>query len=147
FFHGLLNLREGKLAEALQAFAHAKDRQPDPASQALALFYHGYVLTQQGEWQKARHSLLLASEAAPDVRDYVSLLGVAYFKTGDYALAETAFTRALAIDKGSAMDLANLGLSELKLGKKAEAGEHLRLALSLDASLDFARRALAELAS
>ena len=145
FFRGLLNLREGELSEALHAFANAKDRQPDSASQALALFYHGYVLTQQGEWQRARHSLFQASEVAPDVRDYVSLLGVSYFKTGAYAEAEAAFTKALAIDKGSAMDLANLGLSEQKLGKKAEAQEHLRLALSLDASLDFARKALAEL--
>ncbi|MCR5815119.1 MAG: YcaO-like family protein [Desulfovibrio sp.] len=145
FFRGQLNLREGDLVQAEACFATAVDRQPDEASQALSLFYHGYVLTQQGNWQKARSVLQRACALAPEVRDYISLLGVAHFKTGAYAEAESCFISALAIDKGSAMDLANLGMSQKQQGKMAEAKEHLSLALSLDASLDFARKALAEL--
>lgn len=145
FFRGLLALREGELAQAEQAFASAIDLQPDPTSQALVYFYYGYVLTRQEAWQKAQKPLKEASVLAPEVRDYVSLLGVARFKTAAYAEAEADFQRALAIDKGSAWDLANLGLCQKIQGKTAEARKHLRLALSLDSSIDFARKALAEL--
>ena len=43
------------------------------------------------------------------------------------------------------MDLANLGLCEKLLGNADDAREHLRAALELDASLEFARAHLAEL--
>ena len=49
------------------------------------------------------------------------------------------------VDKGSVMDLANLGLCEKFLGQKEDAMEHLAAALEVDPSLDFARTHLEEL--
>ena len=46
------------------------------------------------------------------MKEYGNLLGVAHFKTGDYVKAAEAFKAVLRVDKGSAMDLANLGLCE-----------------------------------
>ena len=51
----------------------------------------------------------------------------------------------LKVDKGSVMDLANLGLCEKFLGQREAAMEHLAAALEVDPSLDFARTHLEEL--
>ena len=80
------------------------------------------------------------------MKEYGNLLGVAHFKTGNYAKAAEAFRAVLRVDKGSAMDLANLGLCEKFMGHAEQAREYLSAALELDASLDFARKHLAELA-
>jgi ribosomal protein S12 methylthiotransferase accessory factor len=56
-----------------------------------------------------------------------------------------AFRAVLKVDKGSVMDLANLGLCEKFLGQKEAAMEHLAAALEVDPSLDFARTHLEEL--
>ena len=60
-------------------------------------------------------------------------------------MAADAFAAVLRVDKGSAMDLANLGLCEKFLGKNEEARQHLAAALELDPNLDFARQHLAQL--
>ena len=77
-----------------------------------------------------------------EMKEYGNLLGVARFKTGDHALAAEAFRAVLKIDKGSAMDLANLGMCEVELGNRDDAARHLKAALELDANLDFARERL-----
>ena len=59
--------------------------------------------------------------------------------------AAAAFRAVLKVDKGSVMDLANLGLCEKFLGQKEAAMEHLAAALEVDPSLDFARTHLEEL--
>ena len=99
----------------------------------------------QGRWQEALPALARAVELCPEMKEYGNLLGVARFKTGRYAEAAEAFSAVLRVDKGSALDLANLGLCQKFLGQKEEAARHLRAALELDPSLDFARKHLAEL--
>ena len=79
------------------------------------------------------------------MKEYGNLLGGAHFKQGDYAGAAQIFENVLRVDKGSATDLANLGLCEKFLGKNEEARRHLRAALELDPSLNFASAHLAEL--
>ena len=92
-------------------------------------------------------ALVRAVELCPEMKEYGNLLGVARFKAGRYAEAAEAFAAVLRVDKGSALDLANLGLCRKFLGQKEEAARHLRTALELDPSLDFARKHLAELES
>ena len=69
------------------------------------------------------------------------------WRTGDedFTAAAAAFRAVLKVDKGSVMDLANLGLCEKFLGQKEAAMEHLAAALEVDPSLDFARTHLEEL--
>ena len=62
-----------------------------------------------------------------------------------YEEAAAAFRAVLKVDKGSVMDLTNLGLCEKFLGQKEAAMEHLAAALEVDPSLDFARTHLEEL--
>jgi len=145
FFEGMLALRAEDFNTARSAFAAAVPLQPDADSKALAAFYLGYTDTLQCRWQEALPALATAAGLCPDMKEYGNLLGVAHFKTGDYAKAAEAFRAVLRVDKGSAMDLANLGLCEKFMGNAEQAREYLSAALELDASLDFARTHLAEL--
>lgn len=147
FFRGMLALRAENWDAARGFFDAALPLQPDADSSALAAFYLGYVDTLQGRWQKALPALAKAARLCPEMKEYGNLLGVAHFKTKDYAAAAEAFKAVLRVDKGSALDLANLGLCEKFLGQEAAARRHLSAALELDPSLDFAREHLAELDS
>ena len=145
FFRGMLAMRADDHETAQQCFRTARDVQPDSESQALAAFYDGYIDTLQGRWREAIPALATAQTLCRDMKEYSNLLGVAHFKIGQYEEAARAFRDVLRIDKGSAMDLANLGVCEKKLGLQTKAKEHLEAALELDASLEFARTHLAEL--
>lgn len=145
FFRGMLAMRADNHDMAQQYFRKARDVQPDSDSKALAAFYDGYIDTLQERWSAAIPALTTAKTLCNDMKEYSNLLGVAHFKTGHYEEAAQAFRDVLRVDKGSAMDLANLGVCEKKLGQRAEAKEHLEAALELDASLEFARTHLAEL--
>lgn len=68
-----------------------------------------------------------------------------HFKLGDYAKAAVNFESVLRLDKGSVIDLANLGLCHKFLGDADTAAHLLEAALEIDPSLDFARTHLAEL--
>lgn len=145
FFKGMLALRAEDWSSASALFAEAMPLQPGADAQALAAFYLGYTETLQGRWAEAIPALAKAVELCPEMKEYGNLLGVAHFKTGNYTMAADAFAAVLRVDKGSAMDLANLGLCEKFLGKNEEARQHLAAALELDPNLDFARQHLAQL--
>ncbi|WP_165073151.1 YcaO-like family protein [Desulfovibrio sp. ZJ200] len=145
FFRGMLALRAQQWDAARELFNTALPLQPDADSAALAAFYAGYVDTLQERWQEALPALAHAVALCPEMKEYGNLLGVARFKTGRYAEAAEAFSAVLKVDKGSALDLANLGLCHKFLGQKEEAARHLQAALEIDPSLDFARRHLQEL--
>ena len=145
FFKGMLAMRCGDNAAAHALFSEAAPLQPDDDAFALASFYAGYVLTLDGRWQEALPSLEAAFKRCPGMKEYGNLAGVALFKLERYEEAADYFSRVLRIDKGSAMDWANLGMCRKRSGRNDEARECLSTALSLDASLDFARRALDEL--
>ena len=145
FFRGMLALRAQQWDAARELFNTALPLQPDADSAALAAFYAGYADTLQERWQEALPALTRAAGLCPEMKEYGNLLGVARFKLGRYAEAAEAFAAVLKVDKGSALDMANLGLCYKFLGQKEEAGRHLQAALGIDPSLDFARRHLREL--
>ncbi|MDR1856845.1 MAG: YcaO-like family protein [Desulfovibrio sp.] len=145
FFHGMLALRARRNGEAREFFLKALPLQPEADSMALASFYAGYALTLEGRWGEATPDLERAADLCPEMKEYDNMLGVARFKAGDYEKAAGSFRRALRLDKGSAVDLANLGLCEKFLGDGEKAREHLAGALEIDPSLGFARTHLEEL--
>ncbi|GAB7078453.1 YcaO-like family protein [Megalodesulfovibrio paquesii] len=147
FFQGLFHLREGEFLAAAGCFEEAEPLQPDEEAQALAAFYQGYVWTLLEDWSGAVPCLDRALGLTDEVKEYFNLRGVCHFKQGRYESAATDFEAALRLDKGSAIDLANLGLCKKHLGLQEEACELLRAAVALDAGLDFAARALQELES
>lgn len=147
FFEAMLLLREGANEQAALMFMEAANIQPDQQSNALAAFYAGHAWAQAGEWQRAIPPLKEAIKDSAEMKEAHNLLGVALFKTGNYAGAEASFDAALKLDKGSAMDLANRGMARKAQGKLKEAAQDLRLALELDPGLEFARDNLEDLAT
>lgn len=145
FFRAMLALRAERFEEARDLFAQARPLQPENDAKGLAAFYEGYVSTLTGDWESALSPLRDAVALCPDMKEYGNLLGVCLFKLKRYEEAAAAFRAVLKVDKGSVMDLANLGLCEKFLGQKETAMEHLAAALEVDPSLDFARTHLEEL--
>ncbi len=146
FFKGMIALRAGDAEAALHAFALAEERQPEEDSRALAAFYHAYTYTLSGAWEAALPGLSRAARLCPDMKEYKNLLGVCLFKLGRYQEAAREFEDILArLDKGSVMDIQNLGLCHKFLGNADKARHYLEAALSIDPALEAARVHLAEL--
>lgn len=145
FFQALLALRRGDISGAAELFAKAEPVQPGAGERALCAFYQAYALSQEGNWDAAMPHLDRAIALDAEVKEYFNLRGVGRFKAGQYAQAKEDFHAVLALDSGSAPDLANLGLCHKFLGERADAQECLSAALELDASLEYARKHLIEL--
>ena len=145
FFKGLLKVRQGELTTARSLFQQAYPLQPDAVSRGLTAFYTAYTHTQAAEWRQALPFLELALTNTPDMKEYWNLRGVAHFKLKDYGSAAGDFETALKIDKGSALDLANLGICHKFMGNRHEAARCLHSALELEPGLEFAREHLKEL--
>lgn len=146
FFKGLSLLRLDDVQGAIAHFLEAEPLQPDADKTSLAAFYAGYGLTQLEDWQGALSPLDRAIDACDEHKEFYNLRGVAKFKLQRFEEAAADFSRALELDRGSAMDLANLGLCHKNMGNAAKARECLETALELEPGLDFARRQLEELA-
>ncbi len=145
FFRAMLTLRLGDATGAARLFEAAAPLQPDTDTQSLAAFYAGYSLTQLQEWEAALPFLDQAVALCAEHKEYFNLRGVAKFKLARYGAAASDFDTVLKLDRGSAMDLANLGLCHKFMGERAKAVEFLGTALELDPSLEFARTHLREL--
>lgn len=145
FYRALLALRQGNLERAAELFAQAEPNQPAAEERALCAFYQAYALSQESAWEAAIAHLDRAIALDGEVKEYFNLRGVGRFKAGDYALAKQDFHAVLALDSGSAPDLANLGLCHKFLGERDEAVQCLEASLGLDPSLEYARKHLDEL--
>lgn len=145
FFKGQLALNRGNLQEAFRLFEMAIPMQPDNDSQAMTNFYAGYTLTLADNFPDSIPFLQQAAILSPQMKEYHNLLGVAFFKNQNYVKAEHCFSKAIKIDKGSAIDLANRGVCRKMLGNIYEARTDLEAALELDPEIEFARIHLKEI--
>lgn len=145
FFRAMATMGTGDLATAAALFAQAEPHQPGAEERGLCAFYQAYALSQEGRWAEALPHLDRAIAADAEVKEYFNLRGVGRFKAGNYEQAKGDFHAVLALDSGSAPDLANLGLCHKFLGEREEALDCLTAALELDGGLDYAKPHLAEL--
>lgn len=145
FFEGMLALRSGEADKAAVMFAEAEKQQPADEERALSAFYAAYSLSVQEKWPETVPFLNRAIELDDQAKEFFNLRGVAKFKEGGYESAAEDFRSALALDSGSASDLANLGLCCKYMGQKDEAMEYLATALALDPGLEYARTHLEQL--
>jgi ribosomal protein S12 methylthiotransferase accessory factor len=146
FFKGMLALRAEAFDEACLLFEQAEPLQPEADARGLAAFYSGYCHTLKEDWRAALPGLDRAVALCPEMKEYFNFRGVTRFKLGMYAEAAEDFRTLIKdLDKGSAIDLANLGLCCKFLGQREEAEEYLTAALDIDPSIGFAREHLAEL--
>jgi ribosomal protein S12 methylthiotransferase accessory factor len=146
FFRGMAALHAGDTRQAARLFEESEGAQPDDEAKAMAAFYHGYALSLDGGWQQARPALERAARLCPDMKGFRNHLGVCLFKLGRHAEAAEQFSYIIGrLDKGSAIDIQNLGLCHKFMGNNEAARHFLAAALRLDPGLEAARRHLKEL--
>jgi tetratricopeptide (TPR) repeat protein len=111
-----------------------------------------YDLLQRGQALLAGHHhaqaaivLERADRLEPGKASILEALGRAYFNSGQPELARGTFERLLDIDPSAHYAHFAMGQSLKKLGRREEAGTHLRLAVALDPTSPLYRGALARL--
>jgi ribosomal protein S12 methylthiotransferase accessory factor len=145
FYRGQRAMNQGDLEQAVSYFTKALTSGAADEQIATICSYAGNCLNGMGRYQEAIEIFmrgLATDEEHPDIHNG---LGVAWYKLGGYAEAIRHFGRAVELNPASAIDYANLGVNHARLGQHEAARNFLRLALTLDAGLDFARRELAAL--
>jgi len=113
-------------------------------SETYDLFQKGRQHLQKGRAAQATVALEKAKKREPDKASIREALGIAYFRIQRYREAESEFRAMLELSPAD--DYAHYGLARSleKLGRKAEARGHMKLASSLrPSSEDYAERARA----
>jgi tetratricopeptide (TPR) repeat protein len=120
------------------------DESDDPAERetAYALFQRGQALLERRHFAQAAIVLERADRLEPAKGSIVEALGRAYFNSGQAGRAAAAFEALLELDPSSHYGHFALGQSLKRLGRRAEAGTHLRLAVALSPGTSLYRDAL-----
>ena len=118
---------------------------PDDHESAYELLQRGEVLLRDRHHAQAVVVLQRAASAEPGKGSILEALGRAYFNSGQAESARVTFEALLELDPSAHYAHFALGESLRRLGRRAEAGTHLRMAVALDPSSPLYRRALARL--
>ncbi|MFN8244721.1 MAG: tetratricopeptide repeat protein [Ferruginibacter sp.] len=110
-----------------------------------AHFNKAFCFYRQGNQRGAQKILLSLLKKKNQNAGILNLLGISYFKSGDYALAKKYFLSALDIDKDFAEAWNNMGFLAIRTNSLEEAERHLRKSVELG-SLDFGNKSLGHLA-
>ncbi len=145
FFKGQVALKRSDFKKAMYFFENALDIQPGDEEKSLVLFYMAWVYFQQEKFEAAIKYLNEAISLVDDNVIYFNLRGTCKFKLKRFEEASFDFKKVLDIDRGSAMDLANLGMCYKMMGNREYAISCFKDALELDPTIDFAREQLRKL--
>ena len=120
--------------------------EPAPES-AYELLQRGQTLLDGRHHAQAAIVLERADRAEPGKASILEALGRAYFNSGQHEPARATFERLLELDPSEHYAHYALGQSLKRLGRRDEAGTHLRLAVALSPGSRLYRDALARLPS
>jgi tetratricopeptide (TPR) repeat protein len=124
------------------------DESPDDAEQresAYELLQRGQAFLERRHYAQAAIVLERADRLEPRKGSILEALGRAYFNSGQAERARATFEALLEVDPSSHYGHFALGQSLKRLGRRAEAGTHLRLAVALSPDTSLYRDALARL--
>lgn len=121
-----------------------RDDEPERES-AYELFQRGQSLLASRHHAQAAIVLERADRLEPGKASILEALGRAYFNSAQHELARTTFERILDLDPSAPYAHYALGQSLKKLGRRYEAGTHLRMAVALSPDSSLYRDALARL--
>jgi ribosomal protein S12 methylthiotransferase accessory factor len=79
--------------------------------------------------------------------DIYNLMGFCHFKLKEHEAAIKNFKTVIDLDPSSAIDYANIASNYRDMGQTAKAIRYYEMALTLDASIEFARENLTKLKS
>ena len=109
---------------------------------AYDLLQRGHALLERRHYAQAAIVLERADRLEPGKGSILEALGRAYFNSGQTERSRATFEALLDVDPSSAYGHFALGQSLKRLGRRAEAGTHLRLAVALSPGSSLYRDAL-----
>ena len=112
---------------------------------AYDLLQRGQALLERRHYAQAAIVLERADRLEPRKGSILEALGRAYFNSGQAERARLTFEALLDVDPSSHYGQFALGQSLKRLGRRGEAGTHLRLAVALSPGTTLYRDALARL--
>ncbi|OGO56898.1 MAG: hypothetical protein A2Z32_08575 [Chloroflexi bacterium RBG_16_69_14] len=120
------------------------DATDDPADgeHAYDLLQRGHALLDRRHYAQAAIVLERADRLEPGKGSILEALGRAYFNSGQAERSRATFVALLDIDPSSHYGHFALGQSLKRLGRRDEAGTHLRLAVALSPDTTLYRDAL-----
>jgi len=122
-----------------------RDRSHDDAAEpetAYDLLQRGHALLEGRHFAQAAIVLERADRLEPRKGSILEGLGRAYFNSGQADRARATFEALLDVDPSSHYGHYALGQSLKRLGRRGEAGTHLRLAVALSPTTALYRDAL-----
>jgi tetratricopeptide (TPR) repeat protein len=130
---------------------HGAGREPDVGESAAETPYEllkrGHTLLDRRHHAQAAIVLERADRLEPGKASILEALGRAYFNSGQHEPARATFERLLELDPSEHYAHYAIGQSLKRLGRRDEAGTHLRLAVALNPGSRLYRDALARLPS
>ena len=145
FFDALALINLERPAQALESLKQALDLNPPAQDEASIHTQIGVALKDMERYAEAKLALTRAAQFPEPHHEVFNLLGFCHFKLEEYEPAIEAFSRAIEIEPGQAINYANIGTNLMRLGRLEEAAQMYGHALDLDPSLDFARANLAKI--
>ena len=142
FYTGTCLLGLDRIEPALSHLRRAATLEPPVEDLASIQVYIATALNRHEHWHEALQALEAAAALDGRRTDVYNLMGFCHFKLRDHRRAITCFENVLAIDPGSAIDHANIGVNYQAIGDTERAVEAYQTALSLDPTIDFAWKKL-----
>jgi tetratricopeptide (TPR) repeat protein len=118
----------------------------DETETAYDLLQRGHALLAGRHHAQAAIVLERADRLEPGKASILEALGRAYYNSGQHERSRATFEQVLELDPSAHYAHFALGQSLKKLGRRKEAGTHLRLAVALSPDTAMYRDALARLA-
>jgi tetratricopeptide (TPR) repeat protein len=119
---------------------------PEERESAYELLQRGQALLDRRHFAQAAIVLERADRLEPRKGSILEALGRAYFNSGQAESARATFEALLEVDPSSHYGHFALGQSLKRLGRRSEAGTHLRLAVALSPGTTLYKDALDRLA-
>jgi ribosomal protein S12 methylthiotransferase accessory factor len=147
FYLGSCHLTLNEPKTALKCFEQALNLEPNPQDVPSIYSYLGVALKDMGEYRRALDVLRKGIDLDPERTDILNLMGFCHFKLEEHEAAIENFKKIIQLDPSSAIDYANIASNYRDMGQTAKAIRYYEMALTLDASIEFARENLARLKS
>lgn len=138
FYLGLCHLAAEKPQPALNYFKQALKLDPNPQDIPSIYSYMGVALKDMGQYREALTVLKEGEKLDNERTDFYNLMGFCHFKLKEHEKAIEHFKKVIQLNPASAIDYANIASNYRDMGQKEKAIRYYEMALSLDASIEFA---------
>jgi ribosomal protein S12 methylthiotransferase accessory factor len=147
FYLGSCHIALGDPKTALTYLEAALNLEPNEQDVPSIYSYMGVALKDMGEYRQALSVLKKGEKLDQERTDIYNLMGFCHFKLKEHEAAIQNFKTVIQLDPSSAIDYANIASNYRDLGQPSKAIRYYEMALTLDASIEFAKENLEKLKS